>query len=52
MKDENKLLSFLWKFTKISFVVIGMIVNYIAKEIRRVWKETARPSSRPRIWWW
>ncbi len=52
MKDENKLLSILGKLIKFSFVVIGMIMNYIAKETGRVWKETARPSSRPRIWWW
>ncbi|HFI0632664.1 TPA: hypothetical protein ACGO92_000566 [Streptococcus suis] len=52
MKDKNKLLSILGKIVKFSFVLIGMIMNYIAKETGRVWKETAKPSNPPRIWWW
>ncbi|HFU4137719.1 TPA: hypothetical protein ACGO73_001467 [Streptococcus suis] len=52
MKDKNNLPSILGKIVKFSFVLIGMIMNYIAKETSRVWKETASPSNRPRIWWW
>ncbi|HFI0723713.1 TPA: hypothetical protein ACGO8I_001827 [Streptococcus suis] len=52
MKDKNNLPSILGKLAKFSFVVIGMIMNYIAKETGRVWKENASPSNPPRIWWW
>lgn len=52
MKDENKLLSILGKLVKFSFVVIGMIMKYIAKETGRVWKETAKPSRIRYKWWW
>lgn len=52
MNIVNKLLSFLWKFTKISFKVIGILMEYISKETGRVCKETAKPSNTPRIWWW
>ena len=52
MKAVNMLLTFFWKFTKVSFRVTGIIMNYIAKEAGRVTREAARPSNPPRIWWW
>ncbi|HEM3491948.1 TPA: hypothetical protein U1B14_001337 [Streptococcus suis] len=52
MKVENKLLSFLWKFTKLSFIAIGILMGYISKATGRVWKETAKPSQIRYKWWW
>ena len=52
MNIVHKLLSFLWKFTKLSFIAIGILMGYISKVTGKVWKETAKPSQIRYKWWW
>lgn len=52
MNIIKALLQMLLKFTRVSFVAVGLLMEYISKEIGKSAKESAKPSNLPRIWWW